>query len=194
MIKAVIFDCFGVLVGRGFEETYRIAGGDPIKDRQFINDVMGQANLGMIGDEEFHQAMMEKLGITLAEWRHATITAEQPNAELLEYIQRLHGKYKTAILSNANKGVIERRIGSRWLTEDFDELIVSAEIGIVKPDPEIYKHAAEKLGVEPMECVFVDDKAVFLEPAEALGMKTVLYENFDQARADLETILANTED
>jgi hypothetical protein len=40
----------------------------------------------------------------------------------------------------------------------------------------------------------VDDKAVFLEPAEALGMKTVLYEDFDQARADLETILANTED
>jgi putative hydrolase of the HAD superfamily len=193
MIKAVIFDCFGVLVGRGFEETYRIAGGDPVKDRQFINDVLGQANLGLIDDQAFHDQMTGQLGISLSEWRHATITAEQPNQELLEYIKGLHADYKTAVLSNANRGVVERRIGGHWLEACFDELIVSADIGMVKPDPQIYSYAADKLGVEPSECVFIDDKTVFLEPAEAYGMKTVLYQTFDQAVADLKKILADTE-
>lgn len=193
MIQAIIFDCFGVLVGRGFEETYRIAGGDPVKDRQFIADILGQANLGLIDDDRFHQEMMNQLGISLAEWRHATITAEQPNEELLGYIKELHGEYKTAILSNANQGVIERRIGSRWLDACFDQVIVSAEIGMIKPDPEIYRYTAEKLGVEPTDCVFVDDIPVFLEAAQALGMETVLYENFKQAKPELEAILANTE-
>lgn len=190
MIKCIIFDCFGVLVGRGFEETYRIAGGDPVKDRQFIDDILGQANLGLIDDEAFHDEMMNRLGISLAEWRHATITAEQPNEQLLEYIKGLHGKYKTAILSNANRGVVERRIGSRWLEACFDELVVSAEINMVKPDPQIYHHTAEKLGVELAECVFIDDKTIFLNPAAELGMQTVLYQDFEQAKAELEKILA----
>ena len=193
MVRAIIFDCFGVLVGRGFEETYRIAGGDPIRDRQFIEDILGQANLGLINDETFHQQMTDQLGISLAEWRHAVITAEQPNEELLNYIVDLHGSYKTAILSNANKGVVERRIGGHWLEEGFDELIISADIGLIKPDPQIYQYATDKLGVDPQEIVFIDDKTTFLEPAEALGIKTVHYQNFEQSRAELEKILANSE-
>jgi len=193
MVKAVIFDCFGVLVGRGFEETYRIAGGDPIKDRQFIDGVLGQANLGLIDNEAFHQAMMGQLGIGLAEWKHAVITAEQPNEELLEYIRDLHGGYKTAILSNANKGVVERRIGRQWIEEAFDALVVSADVGMVKPDPDIYKYTAAQLGVEAQECVLVDDKQVFTDGAQSLGMQTVLYKDFEQTRTELEAILTNPE-
>jgi putative hydrolase of the HAD superfamily len=193
MITAIIFDCFGVLVGRGFEETYRIAGGDPVKDRRFIDDVMGRANLGLIDDDAFHEAMMNQLGISLSEWRHATITAEQPNEELLAYIKDLHGQYKTAVLSNANRGVVERRIGSHWLEDCFDELVVSAEINMVKPDPRIYHYVAGKLGVELDECVFIDDKSVFLEPAKALGMQTILYQDFEQTTRELQKILANPE-
>jgi HAD superfamily hydrolase (TIGR01509 family) len=194
MIKAIIFDCFGVLVGRGFEETYRIAGGDPVQDREFIDDVMGRANLGMISDDDFHDAMMGQLGISMSEWRHATITAEQANEELLEFIGQLHNDYKTAILSNANRGVVERRIGQRWLEDCFDVLVVSAEVGLVKPDQAIYLHAAKELGVEPDECVFIDDKSVFLDPAKALGMETVLYQDFAQAKAEINSLLADPKD
>jgi HAD superfamily hydrolase (TIGR01509 family) len=191
MVKAIIFDCFGVLVGRGFEETYRIAGGDPVADKDFINDVLGQANLGMIDDEAFHDAMTNRLGIDLADWRHAVITAEQTNEELLSFVKDLHGQYKTAVLSNANSGVVERRIGQKWIEQCFDEVIVSADVGLVKPDPEVYKYAADKLGVATGECIFVDDKTIFLEAAGALGMGTVLYENFEQAATAIEQLLTN---
>lgn len=190
MIKAVIFDCFGVLVGRGFEETYRIAGGDPAKDREFINSQLGQANLGMISEAVFHQEMAAKLGLTIGEWQSSIQQAEKPNAELLNYIKAIHGRYKTVILSNANRGVVESRIGDDCVKQCFDKLVISAEIGMIKPDPDIYSYAAEQLGVEPDECVFVDDKAMFLEPARELGMHTVHYRDFSQAKAELETILS----
>jgi putative hydrolase of the HAD superfamily len=69
-------------------------------------------------------------------------------------------------------------------------MVVSAAIGHVKPDPEAYEITAEKLGVEPSECVFIDDKESFCQAAEAVGMKSVWYREFEQARADLEKLLA----
>lgn len=190
MIKAVIFDCFGVLVGRGFEETYRLAGGDPSKDRQFINDQLGQANLGLIGEEVFHRAMADKLGLDLQEWHASIDQAEKPNIELLSYIKDLHSSYKTVVLSNANRGVVENRVGTEWVEQCFDAVVVSAEVGMVKPDPDIYAYAAEQLRVAPSECAFVDDKAVFLEPARELGMSTVHYRDFEQFKTDLAEILS----
>lgn len=191
MIKAIIFDCFGVLVGRGFEETYRIAGGDPVKDRRFIEDILGQANLGLISSDAFHEAMTRQLGITPSEWEQAVITAERPNETLLAYIKNLRHKYKTAILSNANKGVVEHRVGRRWIEEAFDAVVVSADVGMVKPDPRIYTHVVDKLGMLPEECVLIDDRQAFLDGAAVLGIKTVLYDDFEQARAEIESILAD---
>lgn len=193
MIKAVLFDCFGVLVGKGFDNTYRLAGGDPIKDRSFINDMLGQANFGLITDDDFRNAMAKQLGISNDEWADAVRRADLPDLQLLDYIKQLRGNYTTAILSNANKGVLERKLGPEILKTFFDHVIVSADINIAKPDPLIYSLAAKRLGVSPEECVFVDDNKSHLVPARQLGMRTVLFRDSEQARLELEKILANPE-
>jgi putative hydrolase of the HAD superfamily len=191
-IKAVIFDCFGVVVGKGFNETYRLAGGDPVADRAFINDVLLRSNLGLIAESQFRQEVAAHLRISLGDWQAATEAAELPDVELLNYIAGLRQKFKTAVLSNANTGVLPRRIGPEWLAKCFDAVIVSAEIGKVKPDPEIYLYTAAKLGVQPTECVFFDDHIRYAEAAEKTGMHGIKYENLDQARAALETLIAKS--
>jgi len=191
MIKAIIFDCFGVLVGRGFEETYRTAGGDPIKDQEFITDMLGQTNLGLISQADFNTAMATKLGITDQDWQDVLHKVEQPNMELLAYIKELRQQYKLAVLSNANRGLIdylESMSGEHY----FDDIIVSAEVGLTKPDPEIYSYTAERLGVELDECVFIDDREALLEPAKALGMWTILYQDFAQLHRDLAALLTQS--
>lgn len=191
MIKAILIDCFGVLVGRGFEETYRTAGGDPDADREFINDVMGQINLGLISQTDFNAAMVAQLGISVQEWHDVLHKVEQPNLELMTYLKTLRDHYKLAILSNANRGLIEY-IESIGGENCFDDAIVSADVGLAKPDPEIYKHAAERLDVGLDECVFIDDRQSFLDPAKTLGMSTILYKDFAQTKAALEEILADS--
>lgn len=189
MIRAIIFDCFGVLIGKGFENTYQLAGGDPLKDSDFIKNMLGQANLGLISDKQFQQSMADKIDITLDEWNSAVKRAELPDTELLTYIKELRKSYKTAILSNANTGVLAKHLGDEWLQSCFDEVIASADTGLVKPDPRIYKLAANRLGVNTNECVFVDDRHFFLEVGKDLGMKVILFKNFLQLKQDLERLL-----
>lgn len=188
-IQAIIFDCFGVLVGRGFDETYRMAGGDPSKDRQFIKDMLGQANLGLMSEDEFHGQITNKLGISQATYQQAVTKAEQLNIELLTYIEQLHKTYKTAILSNANIGVVQGRISKDWLERCFDSLIVSAEVNAAKPDSRIYEIVAEKLGVEPQACVFIDDHESYCKAAQSFGMQAILYQDFMQFRTELDKLL-----
>jgi putative hydrolase of the HAD superfamily len=191
MIKAVIFDCFGVLVGQGFAYTYSLAGGDPSRDREFVKGILGQANLGLITEDSFDEAVSSRLGISIAQWRQAISRSELPDEQLLDYIKGLRQNYKTAVMSNTNTGVLSIKIGEAKLIECFDEVIASADVGVVKPDPRIYELTAKKLGVNLNECVFVDDRQVFVEAGESLGMKGILYQGFNDFKSKLEKLLAD---
>lgn len=189
MIRAVIFDCFGVLVGRGFSETYQLAGGDPAKDEQFIDDILGEANLGLITLNEMRDKITARLKIDNGTWDEAVRRSEQPNQPLLEYISQLSPTYKTAILSNANVGTMQRVLSAEQLAL-FDAVVVSAEVGMVKPQAEIYRYAADALGVSTAECVFTDDISSYIDGAEAVGMKGLLYKDFKQFIPQISAILS----
>lgn len=191
MIRAVIFDCFGVLVGKGFAYTYSLAGGNPVRDKEFVKDILGQANLGMISDSYFDNAVANHLGISLEEWHKAIARSELPDEKMLTYIKGLRPKYKTAVMSNTNKGVLSRKIGDKELNECFDEVIASADVGMVKPDPGIYRLTAKKLGVELNECVFIDDRQAFIEAGETLGMTGIHFKSFEDLKYRLEKILSD---
>ncbi len=92
---------------------------------------------------------------------------------------------KTAILSNMGDNVLanmERTFD--WLPR-FDVLVWSYQLGIAKPDPAIYLHTLRELDVVPGEALFLDDKAVNIEAAQALGMRAILFSDVARLRADL---------
>jgi putative hydrolase of the HAD superfamily len=66
-----------------------------------------------------------------------------------------------------------------------DEIIISAEEGIAKPDPRIFRIAAERLGVRPQEAVFVDDRPENVQGARAVGMRGIQFETREQTIADV---------
>ncbi|PIR04638.1 MAG: hypothetical protein COV57_03370 [Candidatus Liptonbacteria bacterium CG11_big_fil_rev_8_21_14_0_20_35_14] len=71
----------------------------------------------------------------------------------------------------------------------FDEVIISAEVGINKPDPKIYSLALDKIKSNPEESIFIDDLEKNLEPAKKLGIATILYENPKQLEKNLSVYL-----
>jgi HAD superfamily hydrolase (TIGR01509 family) len=193
MVKAVFFDCYGVLVGRGFDETYRLAGGNPNQDNEFIADILGQANLGLIDEETLESRVASKLDIPKERYQEAALSAEQPNIELLTYIASLRLVYKTGVISNVSRGaVVEKKIGAGWAERCFDVIVASGDIGLAKPSPEIYEVAAERLDVDPKECVFVDDRYDYCEGARDVGMQTIEYHDFMQFRNELDDALNST--
>jgi putative hydrolase of the HAD superfamily len=191
VIKAIIFDCFGVLSGSSFKEIYRQAGGDLSKDEGFIDDVLTAANSGFITTQEMHQQVAERIKKPLEEWVVFVRNRELPNEDLLAYIKELRTSFKIAVLSNANFGVLEHKFSTEQLAL-FNVRTVSAEVGVMKPDPEIYTITAERLSVDPSECVFTDDNPHYAEAAEAVGMKSIWYQNLDQFKRELEQILSTS--
>jgi HAD superfamily hydrolase (TIGR01509 family) len=192
MIQAILFDCFGVLVGQGFDATWRRAGGDPDQDRVFINDTLNAANAGFITLDEMLAQVCDKLSITPERWMEVTAETEQPDQGLIDYIRdKLKPRYKVAVVSNAGVGTLERVLTDQQRAV-FDAQIVSAEVGHVKPAPEIYQLAAERLGVEPSVCVFTDDNQPYCDGAEAVGMQAILFRDSQQFIRELEMILNHT--
>lgn len=192
MIQAILFDCFGVLVGQGFDATWRKAGGNPDHDRQFIEDLLGATNIGIITIDQMIAQVCEKLTITPERWAQVVAETERADQELLDYIRdTLKPRYKVAVVSNANAGTLQRVMSSEQLSV-FDALVVSAEVGHVKPDPQIYILAAEKLGVTSADCVFTDDNTPYCDGAEAVGMQSIHFRDKEQFVRDLDMILAHT--
>jgi HAD superfamily hydrolase (TIGR01509 family) len=79
---------------------------------------------------------------------------------------------------------------ARWLAEThdlrlFDDVISSAEIGLAKPDPAIYRLALERLRVQAGEAIFVDDLARNTEAAESIGLPSLVFESPEQLRREL---------
>ena len=93
---------------------------------------------------------------------------------------------RTAILSNMGDSVLENiKREFRWI-DDFDVLVWSYQLHMAKPDAAIYRHALERLGTRPAETLFIDDKRVNVEAAEALGLKGLVFSTVEQLRRDLD--------
>jgi HAD superfamily hydrolase (TIGR01509 family) len=174
MIKAVVFDCFGVLVTDGwlpFRDKYFGHDGDLFAQAVALNK---STDSGLIGYSDFIAQVAQLADLTEKETRKE-IENNVPDAELFEFIERkLKPKYKIGLLSNA---------AENWLSELFtpeqvslfDAVGLSYEIGSVKPAPITYTTIAERLGVDVSECVFVDDHVHYCEGAEVVGMQAVPY-------------------
>lgn len=189
MIKAIIFDFFGVLMGQGFDATYRYAGGDPDQDREFVSEILGLANAGLISGQDFVARISKQIGITPQAYEVAVRESEKLNEPLLKIIKELRNTYKVAILSNVNKGVLEIKLGEQRLHDDFDAVVASADVGYAKPQPEIYELAAQELSCKVNECIFIDDAKSNCDAAKGLGMHAIQYKSLEQLKRDLDALL-----
>ncbi len=100
-------------------------------------------------------------------------------------VRRAHkAGLRTALLSNSWGNDYPRE---GW-EEMFDVVVISGEIGMRKPEPEIYRYTVAQLGCAPSECVFVDDLPRNVAAAVAVGMVGVRHRSFDETVAELEAL------
>jgi len=187
MIKAIIFDFFGVISTRGLAQFRRdYVKGDDAKNKQ-IRKLKDLLNIGQIGYDDFIDGLVKISGAS----RDTVLgyTEEyQPNSELLDYIRaKLKSKYKIGIISNSGADWVEKIIGDDKRL--FDDIVLSYQTGHTKPDAEIYQLSVKNLGVKPGECVFIDDIRTYCEGAEKVGMESIWYRGFEGFKRQLEELL-----
>jgi putative hydrolase of the HAD superfamily len=197
-IKAVIFDFGGVLVGM-VDDRPRIKLAEQLgvplshlDDLVFFSKSAQKASKGEIKVAQHWQAVGEALGIKpedMPDFLEQYWSADDVNWELLDFIRSLHPRFKVGLLSNAWDDLRET-MHTRWDIDGlFDELIISAEVGFVKPDPRVFHLALDRLGVQPPEAIFIDDMLVNVEAARQLGIGAIKFLDTQQTLAELHAML-----
>ncbi len=186
MIKAIIFDCFGVVYLDHFEKMYEHFGGDLEKDAEFIEQFFFDVSKGK---KEWFEGLREKLDVTKAQWNDARDEITGFNTELLEYIVELRKTYKVVMLSNIGAEGLSTFLDYSVLEAHFDHIVESAKIGFAKPEARAYEITAEIAIARLDECVFIDDRMPYVEGAQHVGMKAILYTDFESFKLELESLL-----
>lgn len=190
MIKAVIFDCFGVLLGNAYKtHLMEVEREDPERAKE-IRAINHASDMGILSREETAEHISALFGMDTDEFLAEQNQVEVPNRQLLEYIAELKKDYKVALLSNiSSRERLSIRFVNGELESHFDTVVASGDEGYVKPQPEIYQIAATRLGVNPNECVMIDDILEFCEGARAVGMQAIQFQTNHQCITDLNALL-----
>lgn len=188
MIKAVIFDCFGVLVEDGWLPFKRQYISDNATLSQEVADVGKQNEYGMLDNNEYIKQVADLVGVEQQIVRNA-VSGHAPNEEVFSYIRDdLRANFKIGLLSNANFDVV-----SELFTDEqgslFDATVLSYKTKLIKPDNRMFELIASKLGADLNECIFIDDIERYCTAAEVLGMHTVLYKSPEQCISAIEAIV-----
>jgi putative hydrolase of the HAD superfamily len=192
MVRAIIFDCFGVLATDGWlsfvEQFFPI---DSPQHQQAL-DLNKAVDSGLLEYDDFIEAITQMTGVRQADARQQ-IGHNVPNIKLCSYIkENLRPTYKIGMLSNAGANWLPEIFNAQQI-ELFDCICLSYAIGFVKPLPRAYEYIAQKLEVACEECIFIDDQLRFCEGARAVGMQAIQYQDLVQVKEQLTRLLTDAE-
>lgn len=174
-IKAVVFDCFGVLYNDALKDFLA-------RNKQAINGNEGyyyhlcnQSDAGLITDDDFYREFAEVSGESPQELRAEFHDTRHVNRRLIPVIERLKPHYKIGMLSNTGATLLEEFLAEHSIRHLFDEVIASSDTGYIKPQREIFEITASRLGVALEEIYFIDDSQTNVNAAQSYGMMADTY-------------------
>jgi putative hydrolase of the HAD superfamily len=178
-IHALIFDYGGVLMRtvdptarRRLERQFNLDRGRA-EELVFRSPRWDDVQHGRIDSQAFWADVGERLGLDaggVEAFRRGFWAGDRPDEELVDHVRHLrHQGHRTALLSNAPADLPEY-LEQLGIADAFDVIVISGAEGVVKPDPEIYRRALDRLDVAPHEAVFVDDMRVNVEAARSVGL------------------------
>lgn len=142
--------------------------------------------VGGVSEEEFMPRFAAALGLDVEDLREMFVELK-PDPVMFSAVAEVRRQgVPTCLVSNSWGTSVYPR---PWLAETFDAIVISEEVGLRKPDPAIFRHAAEAIGVEPRDCVFIDDMPVNFAGAEELQIAVIHHESVAATLAELERLL-----
>lgn len=202
-VQAVIWDFGGVISSSPFEAfaTLEAQRGLPRDFIRLVNATnhhdnawakLERAELDLDGFDALFAQESRALGHEVRGADVLPLLAGVIRPEMVEALRRIGERLKTGCITNNFRAAGASPFGSLYKAEVmglFHHVIESAKIGLRKPDPRIYRMMSDALGVEPTQCVFLDDLGVNLKPAREMGMRTIKVGDPAVAIDELQTIV-----
>lgn len=200
-IKAVVFD-FGNVIAKVDADIFleRIKGLTSKSKSEISDFIYGSSDLikrsetGLISTVEFCEEIMEFCDLNVSEEEFICLFTKDKLTVIegmFDLIRSLKKNYKLAVLSNTKDIDYSNGLGIFPEKELFDEIVLSHEIKVMKPDKKIYLETIKRLDVLPKESIYIDDIFDYVEAARNLEMKAIQYKDIDQLKADLKKLNVN---
>jgi epoxide hydrolase-like predicted phosphatase len=185
VLTSNLFDSF-----RAFCELQGLAPetlGERFRSDRSSRELLIGLETGRIDEAQFEPQFAALLGVSAPGLIDRMFAGSRPDRQMVDAVATARrAGIRTGLISNSWG---TRRYDRSQLAELFDGVVISGEVGIRKPAPEMYELGAERIGLEPSACVFVDDLPFNLEPAARLGMATVHHVSAEQTISELERLL-----
>ena len=195
-VRGLLVDYGGVLTTNlfdSFRAFCELEGLEPsqvgrlFREDRACRELLIGLETGQLPEEDFEPRFAEILGVEAPQLIDRLFAGSTPDTSMLDAVLRARrAGIRTGLISNSWG---TRRYDRAQLAELFDGVVISGEVGIRKPSPEIYNLGAEAIGLPAEACVFVDDLPFNLEPAAELGMATVHHVDSEETIGQLEELL-----
>jgi epoxide hydrolase-like predicted phosphatase len=196
-IRAVFFDFGGVIQRTEFQAPRQYLGQRFGMDYEDIDKLVfgspsaRQASVGEITEDAHWANVLKRLKRPAAELqtiKDEFFGGDVIDRELVEFIRSLRGKFHVGLISNAWSGM-RAHLKREGLLELFETVVISAEVGVMKPEVRAYFIALEQAGVKAEAAVFVDDVQANIDACQQIGMKGVLFNDPQKAEDELKKLL-----
>ena len=206
--RAVLWDFGGVILSSPFEafRSYEQEAGLPedfirrLNARNPDTNAWAKMERSEVSLEDFvtlFEAEAHEQGHKIDGWRVLRSISGDIRPQMVEALRRCKTAFRVACITNNMKhgdgpGMARTPDKAKAVAEVmtlFEHVFESSRLGWRKPDPRIYRHACDLLGVEPEHCIYLDDLGINLKPARAMGMRTIKVGDPDVAIAELEAMV-----
>ena len=205
---AVLWDFGGVILSSPFEafNRYEAEIGLPKDFIRGLNARNGDTNawakmerseVSLEGFVALFEEEARQQGHKVDGWRILQALSGDIRPQMVEALRRCSRAFRVACITNNMKhgegpGMARSADKAKDVAEImtlFEHVVESSKLGLRKPDPRIYRHACDLLGVQPEDCVYLDDLGINLKPARALGMRTIKVGDPDLAIEELQAMV-----
>ena len=197
-IHAIFWDVGGVLLTNAWDHTERAAALEHFRldEKEFHGRhemVVSSFERGKISLDDYldRTVFYRSRSFTREEFRDYMLSLSRPMTDVLTFARDLaaSGKYFMGTINNESRELNLYRIKKFGLRDIFRVFVSSCFVGLRKPESGIYRLALEITQINPEQCCFIDDRALNLECAAKLGMRTIQMQTLEQLRADLGKLL-----
>lgn len=195
-IQAILLDFGDVLTDHGatrdllraYDRQLRWPEGT-LHERLYRSPWWERVSLGQISETAYFYGAVGEVAPILPQalevLRYGCFALEPLRPEMVDLLQALARRYRLGLVSNASPSLRHQLIRWPHVLGLFEVVLISAEVGLRKPDPRIYRLALRRLQLAPEEALFVDDKARNVEGARAVGMEGIVFTSPAQLREEL---------
>lgn len=197
-VKAIVFDLGGVVIEFDFSNFYnKIIIQSPLNKPQtpIMLEFFRQSDMyhqGNMSDKEFYQLACDLLQVCMVDQSdffeafNSIISGYNPDvAAIIKNIREIN-RYKLIALSNVNSSHWNYILEKKWDFMDwFDELILSHETHMIKPNPKVFEYTIKKAGCKPEQMIFIDDGLMNIRSAKEYGIIGIKYTNSEELVEEL---------